>query len=172
MSRAPPDPGPPVRQYGRRRGDVVFGVVFFERGGNQRRRLLFRQWEMKAFLPEETVSAKLALQLFRHSPGSSDASGTGDSGVWPPMAIIRSIARRAREATSGGTVIRCCMRCKEVRTLGSVVTFMKAQTALSFAAKKVLLGFSRRRRCSMPTSVATMNSSLLEILGRLIIPSV
>ena len=88
------------------------------------------------------------------------------------MAIIRSIASRARDATSGGTVIRCSIRSSELNTLGSVVTFMNAHTALSFAGKNVLLGFSRRSRCRIPTSVATMNSSLSDIFGRLIMPSV
>ena len=88
------------------------------------------------------------------------------------MAIMRSIARRARLATGAGTVMRCCI-CSSARfTLGSVVTFMYAHDAISFAGKNRLDGFSRRSRCRIPTSVATMNSSASDSAGRLIIPSV
>ena len=69
-------------------------------------------------------------------------------------------------------MIWCFSCCSDARTLGSVVTFMYAQDARSFAAWNRLLGFSRRRRWRIPTSVATMNSFALESAGRLIIPSV
>ena len=60
-----------------------------------------------------------------HSPGSI-VSGTGDSAgpLRPPIAIMRSIAPRARAATSGATVMGYCMCSSERSTLGSVVTFM------------------------------------------------
>ena len=62
-----------------------------------------------------------------YSPGSAAGSGAGESGVcgvWPPIATMRSIARRARWAISGSTVIRCCMNRNASRTFGNVVTFI------------------------------------------------
>ena len=50
--------------------------------------------------------------------------GRGGVGVIPPMDTMRSIACRARDAMSGGTVMRCCRCSIDARTLGSVVTFM------------------------------------------------
>src|SRR2546423_12424021 len=45
--------------------------------------------------------------LFSHSPGSTPESGSGDNGclTLPPIATMRSMARRARFAVSAGTVI-------------------------------------------------------------------
>src|SRR5581483_1702899 len=101
--------------------------------------------------------------LARYSPGSTP-SAVGDKGCFapPPIATIRSIASRARSATSLGTVMWYWVRRRASRTLGKVVTFMYAQEARSFAAWNRLLGFSRRSRCRMPTSVATMNSFALD----------
>src|SRR5215203_4036217 len=59
-----------------------------------------------------------------YSPGSIVDCGTGLSGCWPPMAIMRSMASRARLATASGTVMRCSRRSIARFTLGSVVTFM------------------------------------------------
>src|SRR5437868_4450249 len=103
----------------------MLGVVFFERCRDNRARLLLRQREMQTLFPIEAVRGQLTLSPGHHSPGSSEACGTGDRGVCPPIATIRSIAKRARAAISGGTVIRCSIRCSALNTLGNVVTFIK-----------------------------------------------
>src|SRR5437868_10268415 len=121
LTRDKTAPRPAIRQDRRCGGDVVRRVVLFERGGDQGFRLFSYQREMETFFPEESVSRQLILAPLGHSPGSSEASGTGDSGVWPPIATIRSIASRARAAICGSTVMRCSIRCSELSTFGSVV---------------------------------------------------
>ena len=71
---------------------------------------------------------------------------------------------RARRRSSGRHRDAVLQSSRSERsTFGSVVTFMYAHDARSFAAKNRFVGFSRRRRCRIPTSVATMNSSASEM---------
>src|SRR4029079_1434728 len=120
---------------GRNAGDVAFGGILFQGISNKRRRHQSGKRES-----QRSGWAKPALRQNcnfprSHSPGSSVVSGFGDNGLWPPMAIIRSMAVRAFAEIPGSTVMWCSRFSSELRTFGSVVTFMKAQTASSLAGK-------------------------------------
>src|SRR5947207_1214765 len=114
--------------------DVMCCAIFLERIANDRRGHQPRKWEAKpSYRRESTLGEGRDAPRPFHSPGSSVVSGFGESGLFPPIAIIRSIASRALDAISGSTVMWCSNLSRERNTFGSVVTFMKAQTASSLA---------------------------------------
>ncbi len=138
--------GAPVRHDCRDRRDVVEGTVLDECRADERIQRLARQrkakrcpaihgrhgqgrdcsWDRPAIALGKLGSFhRHTSALVAYSPGSTPF-GAGDKGCVapPPIDTMRSIASRARAATSESTVIRCCKNASESRTLGRVVTFM------------------------------------------------
>src|SRR6185437_2212665 len=117
--------GDRVLADGRKRGDIAERAILGERGADERFQIAFRQREAQA--------RRVRRWRRRHSPTS--CAGAFAGAAPPPMDTMRSIARRAREAMSGGTVMRCSSFWSELSTAGSVVTFMNWHEARSSAAR-------------------------------------